>query len=186
MAHPCSNCDASRPGCSGCPIRGRGLGESFSRALRQIEAKLRRLELSEDEREEILGASVEGALRSLDSFSGRNGAVFSTWVFSIYTNKLRDHFGNKKRARLTVDLDQGLHVAAPAPGFDVAELLAAFDRLADGASRACAGLFAELADAFLLGRSQKDVAQDLGIAQNTLNKRLARCRQWVKEVMGEL
>ena len=40
MAHPCSNCDSSRPGCSGCPIRDRGLGESFASALRQIDKSI--------------------------------------------------------------------------------------------------------------------------------------------------
>jgi len=187
MTHPCSRCDALAAPCTDCPVQQKGWRGPFARVLRQIEAKLRRLGLEDDVREELLSATVEGTLRGHETYAGRNGAAFSTWVFSIYANKLRDHYAWRGRNRMHVDLEQGLEVSAPpSPGMDIPELLTALEKLADGAARSCVTLFAQLSEVFRFGRSQKDFAETLGIPQNTLNKRLARCRQWVREVMGDL
>ena len=130
--------------------------------------------------EDLTSEAFFRAYRQYASFQPHRGS-FSTWIFTIATNHLRDHF-RKNRNAVSVELDdanlQGLlaHGVSPTDAgsemdrFEAYRLLHEKIRLLKPIYRIVITLY------YFEDRSLRDIAQILGEMQSTVRWRLFRAR----------
>ena len=185
MAHFCIDCLTRSPGCGDCPIAPSGLTEAFGRAVRSIEVDIARKypRFDPQTREDVVADTVEGAIRNFPQYEGRRGAKLISWIKGIYTNKINDLL--RKDTDITlIDYDAGAdnRVATEQTEEPLLDgLVEILKRMADGSKKSCATLFLTLHDYFHQGKTQKDLAGDMGVKPNSLNQQIKRCREWIRE-----
>jgi RNA polymerase sigma-70 factor (ECF subfamily) len=133
---------------------------------------------------------------SIDRFDPQRGARFSTWLLAIAKHVLGDEMdrrmaqkrgGGKKTAAFE---DAWMHVASDLPvdkGYEAAVFRAKVEasiRLVE--KQADFTDFAIFRMRVLDGRSGKEVAEDLGISEPTVSRRLAKVRVILRERLGEV
>ncbi|MFA6522827.1 MAG: RNA polymerase sigma factor [Candidatus Peribacteraceae bacterium] len=84
----------------------------YSRILRYVLRRVQDSALAQD----ITADTFFAALKKLDQFSWREGAGFSSWLYAIATNEIRQHFRRKcQRKELSLEsmLETGVEFADP-------------------------------------------------------------------------
>ena len=188
MAHFCTDCLTRSPGCRDCPIAPSGLTEAFGKAVRTIEIDITRKypRFDSQVREDVIADSVAGAIKNFPQYEGRRGAKLISWVKRIYNNKMTDLL--RKNYDITLveyDASADNRAAQDHEEDDSLDgLVAILKEMANGTKKNCAKLFLSLHEYFQQGRTQKEMAGDMGMKPNSLNQKIKRCREWIKERIG--
>lgn len=188
MAHFCTDCLTRSPGCGNCPIASSGLAETFGKAVSAIEIDIVRKypRFDSQDREDVIADAVAGAIRNFPQYEGRREAKLVSWIKGIYRNKVTDLLRRNYDITL-VEYDAGAdnRVAMEHEEEDSLDgLVAILKEMAEGAKENCAKLFLSLHEYFQQGRTQKEMANDMGMKSNSLNQKIKRCREWVKDRIG--
>jgi RNA polymerase sigma factor (sigma-70 family) len=188
VAHLCTNCPTRSPGCVDCSIARSGLTEIFGKAVRTLEIDITRKypRLGSQAREDIVAEAVMAAINNFPQYEGRRGAKLISWVKSIYKNKISD-FLRKTPDITLVEYDAGTDNRVARENVEDSSLERLFGilkEMAEGSKGKCAQLFLSLHEYFQQGRTQKDMAKDMGMKANSLNQKIKRCREWIKERIG--
>ena len=132
---------------------------------------------SAEDAEEATQDGFVKAWRALDRF--RDGALFRPWLLRIVTNEALNKVRSRKRRRAR-ELAAPLELTAPAAelaalsAIEAEELATAVYRLPDKYRLAVTYLY-------LLGLSEAETADALGVAQGTVKSRAARARAMLAE-----
>ncbi|MDD3311447.1 type III-E CRISPR-associated RpoE-like sigma factor [Pseudodesulfovibrio sp.] len=188
MAHFCIDCLTRSSGCKDCPIAPSGLTEAFGKAVRGIEADIARKypRFDSQVREDVVADAVAGAIRNFPQYEGRREAKLVSWVKSIYRNKVTDLLRRNYDITL-VSYDAGADNRAAVEEREeepLDGLIAILKEMSGGAKENCARLFLSLHEYFRQGRTQKEMASDMGMKSNSLNQKIKRCREWIRERIG--
>jgi RNA polymerase sigma-70 factor (ECF subfamily) len=130
--------------------------------------------------EDITGETFFRAYREFAKFQPRLGS-FSTWVFAIATNQMRDHFRKNRGAVVVALADSDLegllaHHASVTDRGDELERIEAY-RLLHEKVRLLKPIYRIVITLYYFeGRSLRDIAQILGELQPTVRWRLFRAR----------
>lgn len=189
MAHFCTDCLTRSSGCGDCPIASSGLTEAFGKAVRAIEADIFRKypRFDPHAREDVIADAVAGAIRNFPQYEGRREAKLVSWIKSIYRNKVTDLLRRNYDITLVeynAEADNRVVMKheeeEPLDG-----LVAILKEMANDTKENCAKLFLSLHEYFQQGRTQKEMANDMGMKSNSLNQKIKRCREWIKERIGK-
>jgi len=101
VIHECLNAKGSGPGCSSCPVKVRGFCDDLVIVLGKMAANLKRFRIPAADQKDILADTVEGIVKNINQFEGKNRAKFSTWAWSVYLNKRNDYFRKPVMFKIT-------------------------------------------------------------------------------------
>lgn len=148
---------------------------------RRLKRFLRRWEKNEDEIEDIIGASLLNAIRSLHSYTGESS--METWFFGVCKNTARQHVATKiQMARHFINIDDSEDAETKMPDLhamstedeaikneQLKDMLYKLKNLPDDQLQ----VFQEI---YIDGNSYEQVAQQLKIPLGTLKSRVNRMR----------
>jgi len=139
-----------------------------------------------EDREDLITAVTEGALSGVDGFEGRSGAKFSTWVWAIYKNKIRDYFRKDRSGSPLEFFPEKYQDPTNKEENDLRQkILECFKKHLPMDETGCIELYLNLYRYLESGRTRKEMAESRNMKPNTLNQRLKRCRSVVRELFGE-
>lgn len=167
-----------------------GDSAAFGTLVERYQGRILRLVrgmVSEHDAEDVAQDAFLKAFRKLDEFDER--ARFYTWVYRIASNAALD-WRKRERYRRHGDLPVGPEgedaVPSNAPGPPVA---ARRREMAEAIDRAIAGLPDHYHQIVVLrevqGLSYEEIAEVLGISKGTVESRLFRARERLRETLGE-
>jgi len=188
VVHFCTDCLTRSSGCGDCPVAPSGLAEAFGKAVRAIEIDIARKypRFDSQDREDVIADAVAGAIRNFPQYEGRREAKLVSWIKSIYRNKVTDLLRRNYDITL-VEYDAGADNRAAQDhkeDYSLDGLIAILKGMTDHTRENCAKLFLSLHEYFQQGRTQKEMASDMGMKSNSLNQKIKRCREWIRERIG--
>lgn len=184
MNHQCSQCSTLHTGCTDCPVADSGMAEQFGRVVGRMVANInsKYSRFHDQVREDVIADTIEGCIKGLPNFEGRRGAKLSSWVWEIYQHKLNDMLRRFGKG-ISIDYDELDRHAPPHREEEsrLGDLLEVLGKMAGKAGNGCAELFLRLHECFQHGYSQKELAAEMGMKTNSLNQKIKRCREWMRE-----
>lgn len=197
--HNCLKLRGTASECEKCPVRKRGFCDPLAEVLARIVNDLKRnfRSVTDLERDDIISDTVLAVIKGIDSFNNRS--TFSTWVWRIYKNKRNDCFRRIYRNRsesmsVILNSEEGIseqdksayHIWESGNREELSgEIIRILKNNLAEDKRGCARLFLDLFDTFEQGKLQKDLAQAYRIKENTLSRRISRCREQIIHMIEE-
>ncbi|QOI99528.1 MAG: sigma-70 family RNA polymerase sigma factor [Phycisphaeraceae bacterium] len=172
------------------------LWETFGPVVRSQLAKWGKGRIGSETVRDLSQETLAALSGSIDRYDPAKGARFSTWLLAIAKHVLGDEMdrryaqkrgGNKKAA----NFDESWMVASAAMGADEAYEAAVFRAKVEAAIRAIEkeSDFTEFTIyrlRVLEGHSGKQVAEDLGMSEPTVSRRLAKVRESLRAKLREV
>jgi RNA polymerase sigma-70 factor (ECF subfamily) len=158
----------------------------------RVRAVLRGLVGSEGDADDVFQEAFTKVFRSLHRFGGKSSLF--TWIYRIAVNAAHDHNKRKRRTR-AVPMSALVGPDGEEPEFPAAETRRDTERLmalerVDAVHRALATLPESFRDILVLreldGLSYEEIASVLGLKKGTVESRLFRARQALREVAERL
>lgn len=171
------------------------LWETFGPVVRSQLAKWGRGRIGSQTVQDLSQETLTALSESIDRYDPAKGARFSTWLLAIAKHVLGDEMdrrsaqkrgGNQK----TASFEEGWMVASAAQGADEKYEAAVFRAKVEEAIRRVqrASEFADFEifrNRVLEGKSGKQVAEDLGMSEPTVSRRLAKVRDLLRVQLRE-
>lgn len=158
--------------------------ELYRRYVRRVYAFAYRRTNAPDVAEDITSATFERALRSLDTFSWRNGG-FGAWLFRIVANELVDHY--RRAGRAAGDRARGaafaLHADDPVDPADEVVGRDAAARLLDAMNGLNPRYQQALSLRYLSGLTAEEAAAAMGTSRATMAVIVFRATRALRRAM---
>jgi RNA polymerase sigma-70 factor (ECF subfamily) len=160
--------------------------ELYRRYLPRVHAFAFRRTGTVEVAEDITSAAFERALRNLHAYRWQPGG-FGPWLFRIVANELADHYRRTGRASSARSVDAARRLLPAEPSDpadevgtrdDVAEVLAAMDRLSPRYQQA-------LALRFLAGLSPAEAAAAMGMSKPTMAVLVHRATRALRKALED-
>jgi RNA polymerase sigma-70 factor (ECF subfamily) len=120
--------------------------------------------------------AMETAIRQFQSYRSDRGA-FVTWITRIAVNLLSDHY-RKSRREVPLETDVAAEIPDPSGFIEGAEMERVLSRLSPA-------LRMPVVMQFMLGYSQKEIAQVLKIPVGTVKSRVYNALSFLKKELGQ-
>jgi len=138
------------------------------------------------EAEDALQEAFIRIFKYVKNFKGRHDGSLSAWIKTIVVNTTLSHNRNNKKHHYTEDVDD-LHVSAdPVPLFD--DEVDVSRRKQEAIMKAMQKLPIGYRTVFNLyvveGYTHKEIAEILGISENTSKSQLSKARKYLKKLLG--
>lgn len=155
----------------------------MQKALNIIWGKLHRSEysLSEDDREDVFQDVTSRLIEKAHTYTGKNASSFSTWAATVYSNIIKDEAKRTKRRmppKEFAELIELQHAERP-DSSEVEECVEAILAFTANNKKECTDVVVSLWDGLRNGFDQKEIAKQLGVAPNTFNQKIRRCRKFL-------
>lgn len=138
------------------------------------------------EAEDALQEAFIRIFKYVKNFKGRHDGSLSAWIKTIVVNTTLSHNRNNKKHHYTEDVDD-LHVSAdPVPLFD--DEVDVSRRKQEAIMKSMQKLPVGYRTVFNLyvveGYTHKEIAEILGISENTSKSQLSKARKYLKKLLG--
>ncbi len=180
--HECIRFRGSGRGCENCKVKKRDLCDDLTRTLQRIESNLRRFPLfSEKDREDIIDVIMTDVMNGIHNFRG--DSAFGTWVWAIYRRIRSKHRSHDYVPLEDMDIENADH--------EQMENKVLFDQVLSALRKfqpknpECAQLITFFYEMSMKGKTQKEMAEEIGMVPNSFNVKLSRCIQKFREELDE-